>query len=117
MKLSWFAAVVAVLSLALCFGARAQVAATPYVFVTVDAVENENGQRLRIKGIQQGQSTATEVYVDLYVSGDAAASAARVQSCERLALLAMNKPGQYLYQVGATSSYGYRGCRLTRLNP
>jgi hypothetical protein len=40
----------------------------------------------------------------------------RLQSCERLALLAMTKPGQYLLEVEA-SNYYMPGCKLTRVSP
>jgi hypothetical protein len=40
-------------------------------------------------------------------------------SCQRLALLAMERPGAYLYKLRreSTSSSGYYSCRLTRVDP
>jgi len=113
MKRSWIAAAVAVLSLAVGVVARAQVAATPYVFVTVDAASSY-ATRLRVTGILQGEATAREIFVT-FSSTDAAV---RLDTCERKALLAMAKPGQYLFELTWPSSFAAEPtCKLTRANP
>lgn len=113
MKLLAIAAAAVTLSLGLGIGARAQTTAR-YVFTTVDAVSSYV-TTLSITGIQEGQAAATEVRVYFYAY-DEAAKAMVIQSCERKALLAMNKPGQYTFEV-SWSTYGYPTCKLTRVNP
>jgi hypothetical protein len=108
------AAAAAALSLAVGIGARAQTAYPSYVFTTIDAVSSYRSQ-LKITGILQGQAVATEITVSFSETDYAAANVA-AQTCERKALLAMNKPGQYKFEVSLSSS-GYPACKLTRVNP
>ncbi len=115
MKLLAIAAAAATLSLAIGIGARAQAAPPSYVFATVDAVSSQ-GYQLKITGILQGQAVATEITVS-FSEADYAAANVAAQTCERKALLAMAKPGQYVFEV----YYAYSGytwaCKLTRVNP
>lgn len=113
MKLLAIAAAAATLSLAIGMGARAQTAHPRYVFATVDAVSCEV-YVLRITGILQGQAAATEVRV-AFSDSDPAAANVSAQTCERKALLAMTKPGQYLFEVSYPGYYP--ACKLTRVNP
>ena len=104
------------LSLAPLALASAQSAPPPTsVFTAVDSVEILNGgYTFRVTGLVQGenQPRTVEVYSDFYRSDsyDGTGAAAR---CERMALLTMNKPGRYVFEVQAESN-GFR-CKLTRL--
>lgn len=113
MRLLAIAAAAATLSLAIGIGVRAQTTG-PYVFATVDAVSSQNSQ-LKVTGILQGQAAATEVTANFSYGTDYAAANVAAQTCERKALLAMAKPGQYLF--GISYSYGTWICKLTRVNP
>ncbi len=105
----------AVLSLALVPDASGQATLPRYVFTTVDAVASE-GYRLRITGIQEGQATASEV--TLYYSYSVAYALASCEACERKALLAMNKPGQYVFEAAYLGTLlSNPTCKLTRVNP
>ncbi len=115
MSRSWMAAAVAVLLLALGAAARAQTTRSSYVFVTVDAVASEIS-RLRVTGLVEGEVAAREVLI-MFSSGTGYdAVATYVQTCERKALLAMAKPGQYLFEVNSLDTL-YPVCKLTHRNP
>jgi hypothetical protein len=65
----------------------------PAVYDTVDAVQ-ASGTRIAITGIIAGQSTQSESFY--FVNNDSSAGTAEAASrCDRLALLAMAKPGKY----------------------
>ncbi len=116
MRRSWMAAAVAALSLALgAVVARAQTAPTRYVFVTVDAVAAQT-DRLWVTGIVQGEVVAREVQILFSSTPDYGATATWTQTCERKALLAMAKPGQYLFEASSLNTY-VPVCKLTRVNP
>ena len=89
--------------------ARAQTTPLVYVFVTVDAVTMQNGA-LTVTGIKEGESSPSQEYVSFSSSSTSGA----LDSCNRMAVLAMTRPGQFLYTIDrSTSSYK---CKLTRLN-
>ena len=98
-----------------CGSARAQVAPTEVVFTTVDAVES-NGSVLTVTGIVRGDSapSAQPFYFTYAPAGELVAS---VASCERKALLAMSKPGQYLLTIWRPGPYDLLPCKLTRVGP
>jgi hypothetical protein len=95
--------------------ARAQTAPMPAysgkVFATVDAVSIESSNRVVVTGIVQGETAPTTWYVskDSDTFGFA-------ENCQRVALLAMAKPGQYLLEI-KQPSYNTPVCKLTRVVP
>jgi hypothetical protein len=92
---------------------RAQTVTPPtYVLTTVDAVRRSGASTLFVTGVLDGASGPTEVrvYSDT-------ANVPSVEACERFALTAMAKPGQYRLEVWQTSYYANGYCRLTKLNP
>jgi len=93
------------------FPARAQVPiGTFLVFVTVDAVRTEAGARIWVTGILEGTSTPVEQFMTV--------TASQVTSCEKMALLAMSRPGQVKFEMGywpRTPSNG--ACQLTKVAP
>lgn len=104
------------LSLAPLALASAQSAPPPtYVFTAVDSVEISNGGfTFKVTGIVQGESTPRtfEGFSDFYRSDsyDGTGAAGR---CERMALLTMNKPGRYTFEIQQENG-GFR-CKLNRL--
>jgi hypothetical protein len=98
-------------------GQVATVVTTAVTFVTVDSVF-AYASTLRITGIVQGESSPTEHEVTFLSASDTAASMTQAASCQRLALLAMERPGAYLYKLRKEyPSSGYYSCRLTRVDP
>jgi hypothetical protein len=91
--------------------AEAQVSASWQVFTTVDSVEG-NLNSLKVTGVLQGDSAPTTQ--NLVFSGTESVAAAA--ACERKALLAMSKPGQYLFSA-LWASAGSCSCKLTRVGP
>ena len=80
-----------------------------YVFDTVDAFEiDPNTYYFTLTGIPSGQ-TAPVTQTIFFISQQIA------QRCERLALLAMSKPGKYQLHIGANTSN--TGCKLVRRVP
>jgi hypothetical protein len=117
-RFSVFAAVSAVAMLTLGSPAIAQYTpALPVTnkvtFVTVDSVYM-HWTTLRVTGIVQGEASASEYEVSFLSSSDP--SAGRIANCQRLALLAMDRPGAYLFTLRNEGS-NYYSCRLTRVNP
>lgn len=104
--------------------AVAEVQAT-YVFTTVDSY-NIKGDVLAVEvtGIVQGEATPRTVTLTYHPStfsgqgGDYVASQRTFDRCERLLLLAMSKPGQYLLElrqeVEPIGTIEFIGCKLTR---
>jgi hypothetical protein len=105
------------LSLAPLALASAQSAPPPaYVFTAVDSVElRDSGFTFLVTGLVQGERVArtVELFGGFYAS-PSYQSPHSAERCERMALLAMNKPGRYLFEVQEESSSGLR-CKLTRL--
>jgi hypothetical protein len=68
-----------------------------------------------VTGIVQGDQAPSSWKVLYSGSADANGWASM---CQRSALLAMAKPGQYLLEIGLlNSSYSAPICKLTRVNP
>lgn len=106
------AATLAVTALLFIAGRAGAQATTPYkVLVTVDAVQIEGGELL-VTGIVQGETAPTTWRLMTATYSDPNVLA----NCQQQALLAMTKPGQYLYGIvyGPMSLYG---CKLTRVAP
>ncbi|WP_375742134.1 hypothetical protein NR800_22675 [Corallococcus interemptor] len=94
-------------------GAQAQpeepVQGVAYVFTTVDAYTVGNGT-LDVTGTLVGESAPRTFR--FWAIGDASVEAAR---CDRLALLAMTRPGRYLFTWKWTNDFSnYLTCTLTR---
>ncbi|HSD22506.1 MAG TPA: hypothetical protein VLC54_20820 [Anaeromyxobacter sp.] len=92
--------------------APAQTAATRYVFVAVDAIEIQY-TTVRVTGVVDGESAARTVTASFY-SGTT--SVDQVAACERLALLAMTRPGQFRFEILQASSSTVV-CKLARVTP
>jgi hypothetical protein len=103
-------ALAALILAALPWGSRAQTTLTAYVFATVDAVE-AGGGRITITGIEEGAAAPSTRFVNNFSSGS------DLETCHRMALLAMSKPGQYLLAILPYQSLHTAGCKLTRVNP
>lgn len=83
----------------------------PVVFTAVDAVKLEYS-KLSITGIVEGEAAPRTVAFYF------ASTHFRQESCERLVLLAMEKPGQYLLTMqNQTYSSSDANCSLSRANP
>ena len=97
--------------------AAAQVPPLAYnakIFTAVDTVSVQNTTVL-VTGIVQGEAAPSTWAVRAYSSTEATAWAA---ICQRSALLAMSKPGQYLLEIQYLSStYGGSVCKLSRVTP
>jgi hypothetical protein len=84
---------------------RPAAAAVTHTFDTVDAVEIVNGSdTLVVTGILVGQTTPTTL--SFYFVG---------VRCERLAVIAMSKPGKFRFGIG--SSGGSGSCKLILQTP
>ena len=83
---------------------------SPVVFSTVDAVSVE-ASRVVVTGIVQGQTVASQWY-----ASQSTDTYGWAQNCQRAALLAMAKPGQYLLEIRTSGGYA-AVCKLTRVAP
>jgi hypothetical protein len=93
--------------------ASAQVPAT-YVFETVDSYDTNapGSAHMQITGIIRGESAARTIELSY---GTDELSLMRLEQCERMLLLAMNKPGQYFFEIRQEHwSSHYLSCKLTR---
>jgi hypothetical protein len=94
------------------------------VFDTVDGVELDQVDSCQggcfvhtvvvVTGIRRGQSTPTSQSFDFGDKVDIAAH------CQRLAMVAMSKPGKYRFGIGADTfitQNGHGACSLTLINP
>jgi hypothetical protein len=79
------------------------------VFDAVDMVQGESS-RLTVTGLVAGQPT-TKAWLIYGSSGDGALR------CERMALLAMSKPGKYTFSVIQGTSIEPTRCQLALTNP
>jgi hypothetical protein len=86
-----------------------------FVFETVDSYELLQGtNQLSITGILQGEAVARTIAIPS-ASNNTTTYESRVRACERLALMAMSKPGQYYFELRRFSTYQpVQGCKLTR---
>lgn len=106
-------ALCATLSLCLASVASAQTTPTPTVYVAVDAVA-VRGYQLTITGVVQGEQAASTKAFNIN-SGSSGSEAAHVETCHRLALMVMSKPGQYVLEL---TYYSYlTTCKLSRVTP
>jgi hypothetical protein len=114
-----FSLLAAVAALALVLQGRASAQTTTptkYVFAAVDAVSMSlQYSRLTVKGILEGEQAPVERSVSF--SSSTSLAVAVIQSCERFALLAMEKPGAYRLELLPGSYNQYPTCTLVRVNP
>lgn len=87
-------AALALTVVALAAPARAQVAP---VYMTVDGVRLEN-LSIKVTGVVQGAAGPTTREI-MFTYGTEAARLAAYETCSRLLLLALSKPGQYLAEA------------------
>ncbi len=94
---------------------------TPYLFETVDSfdVRGTGVPTVVVTGVLQGQQEPTTLAFRYNVTVSSSSENMRTfERCERMALLAMSKPGQYLLELrqDVAVAYSYHvGCKLTRL--
>jgi hypothetical protein len=89
---------------------------TRWIYVTVDAVETD-GFRFEITGILQGEATATtEVF---FIDSSNQYHRAAAEICHRHAMLALNKPGQFVFEIEPDPNVfgGSPKCKLARATP
>ncbi len=92
--------------------ARAQTTTTVRTFTTVDSVQaSYNNGSLTIRGVLSGDAGPTDTVVSFYSS-----TLPSVEACQRMALLAMDKPGFYVLTV-SWITVGYPTCKLARAVP
>jgi hypothetical protein len=89
-----------------------------YVFTTVDSY-NIKGEvwEVDVTGIVQGEATPRTVTLTYFPWGDYVGITRTFERCERLLLMAMSKPGQYLLELRQevdASTMQSVGCKLTR---
>jgi hypothetical protein len=88
------------------------VGTTPTVFVAIDAV-TVYGYTLYVSGVVEGEAAPSE----WAASFSSSSSTANVEACQRMALLAMAKPGAYKLELSHQISAGSGVCRLVRAQP
>jgi hypothetical protein len=116
--------IVLVVPLILAVPRPALAASATAVFDTVDSVELDqvddcNGgcfihAVVVVTGIRKGQTTPTTQSFNFGDKGDMAVH------CQRLAMVAMSKPGKYRFGIGADvniTQNGHGACSLTLVNP
>jgi hypothetical protein len=103
-------AAAAALIVSIAAQARAQTTIV-WAFTAVDAVQVNNNSTLTIRGVLSGELGPTDQIVFFYST-----TTPQFESCQRLALLAMGKPGQYVLAVDVTRT-GYPICKLSRAVP
>ncbi|MCY1019946.1 hypothetical protein [Pyxidicoccus sp. MSG2] len=84
----------------------------PYIFETVDSYVVVNERRVEVTGILQGESAPRTFAFSANAISNPHLLFTR---CDRMALLAMSKPGLYSFEmVQGADSYIAPTCRLTR---
>ncbi|CAM3541957.1 hypothetical protein G4177_20630 [Corallococcus sp. ZKHCc1 1396] len=85
----------------------------PQVFATVDDYAVINPSTVEVTGILQGE-TLPRVFRFIYNTSVNADSSQHLSRCDRLALLAMNRPGRYVFEMTQGGGSQPTRCRLTR---
>ncbi|WP_338863687.1 hypothetical protein [Myxococcus stipitatus] len=81
----------------------------PYVFVTVDSYFIRPWAHIEVTGILQGESTPRTLAFS--ISSSSVDSNQYISRCDRMAMLAMSKPGAYRLELTRSPDVW---CRLTR---
>jgi len=87
-------------------------AGTVINYDTVDAIETNGSQAVRVTGVIAGQGVSSTTVYSLAGVGSNTDVAAR---CERFAMLAMSKPGKFQFAV-VNVDFGHE-CKLIARNP
>ncbi|OJT19196.1 hypothetical protein BO221_37520 [Archangium sp. Cb G35] len=85
-----------------------------FLFETLDSYEIKSLNWLKITGIVSGEATPRTVEVNAGVSES---YSQYLRACERMALMAMSKPGQYYFELRHATYYSspqVTGCKLVR---
>ncbi|MEO7730198.1 MAG: hypothetical protein ABIY55_04440 [Kofleriaceae bacterium] len=88
-------------------------AAADTVYDTVEAIETTGARNIKVTGIIAGQSAPTTASYSLAGSSTDIDAGAR---CDRLALLAMSKPGKFQF-VMVLVSFNVNNCKLVLRAP
>jgi hypothetical protein len=98
-------------------GAAEAQTATGYTFTAVDAVRLD-ATKLYVTGVVEGEAAAREVLFNFSGASSYEYMLSALESCQRYALVAMSKPGQYLLRMQQSSSWAsYASCTLARAVP
>ncbi|CAM4304651.1 MULTISPECIES: hypothetical protein [Myxococcus] len=91
----------------------------PYVFTTVDDYSIRLDGRIDVTGVLQGEAEPRTVTFKIVLSHGAQESLQTLASrCDRMALLAMSKPGAYLLTMSVEdhpNNYIQFACKLARV--
>ena len=82
---------------------------TPIIYDTVDALQLRANNTIRVTGIISGQGAPSTTDYNLITSS--AASVDYAARCDRLALLAMSKPGKFQFVITFIPNIGF-SCQL-----
>jgi len=96
--------------------AAATVATSSAVYDTVDAVELLDGTLITVTGVISGQSARSESIYQIFSIPNSDGPA----RCDRLALLAMTKPGKFQFALNYNSTGAFEGmfnCKLIVRTP
>ena|ERR1041384_621210 len=88
---------------------------TPIVYDTVDALQLRNNNVIRVTGIISGQGASSTTDYNL-ISGSVG-SVDYAARCDRLALLAMSKPGKFQFVITSTGGFSGFYCQLIVRTP
>jgi ABC-type sugar transport system substrate-binding protein len=103
----------AVSLVAIAAAAAAQSTVTKLVFTTVDAVKMDYSA-IYVTGVQEGATEASTA--PIYCSSNTNCPT-QLQNCEKIALLAMSKPGQYVLEIEKQQYSTFDRCTLRRVAP
>ncbi|AGC48250.1 hypothetical protein MYSTI_06978 [Myxococcus stipitatus DSM 14675] len=85
----------------------------PYVFVAVDSYNVKQTNQFEVTGLLLGEGTPRTILFTASTTSAVDVSQ-HLSRCDRMALMAMNKPGAYRFEV-VKGIYSYEfSCRLTR---
>ena len=91
----------------------------PYVFATVDDYSIRLDGRIDVTGVLQGEAAPRTVTFRIVLShGEQENLQTLAGRCDRMALLAMSKPGAYLFTMSVEdhpNHYIQFACKLTRV--
>ncbi|MCK8498485.1 MULTISPECIES: hypothetical protein [Myxococcus] len=87
----------------------------PYVFETVDSYAITEANVIEIRGVLQGESAPRTFEFEFYSNPAYYDASQHGSRCDRMALLAMTRPGRYLLELKVQRWIGGQpSCRLTR---
>lgn len=105
----------AVAALVAAASVHAQTTPPRYVFVAVDAFEFRSNT-VKVTGVLDGESDAKTITVYFYSGSSSTVD--QVAACERLALLALTRPGQFRFEIeGNAGGTTVAACKLARVTP